>query len=247
MPSIKSYKKQVVKEVDEFLSNGFDKVNTIHKDLEDAFKHKQPSELTSMFEQELASVGYDKSNSLVDKIYNRTRDLLREGIDLIMLLERYISLHIPAMEDGNNFGVSVQMVVSKSLKEIKEAWMKKLETLPTYFSARADAVDKLGLGKTVHTQTQSSSELSSAGGKDGDEKKNSASSSKEEKTTSSKPDELRIKHLIAIDVQWYIDLRLTLASLMNGYITIIDNMDKNKGKLTAPKGSGGSGINMGMY
>ena len=70
------------------------------------------------------------------------------------------------MEDGNNFGVTVQMTVAKFLKDTREELAKKLESVASYYSSRADAVDKLGLPKksTSQTKTESSTESKGATG-----------------------------------------------------------------------------------
>ena len=101
------------------------------------------------------------------------------------------------MEDGNNFGVSVQMIVAKYLKDEREAMAKTLATFPDYFDKRAGAVDKLSPSSTTTSSTSSST---STGGKDGDEKKESASASTEQKK-SLKEDADRANHVCAIDVQ----------------------------------------------
>ena len=165
-----------------------------------------------------------------------------------MTLERFIVMHIPAIEDGNNFGVSVQMVVLKLLKETKEEWTKKLDSLPSYYSTRADAIDKLNLVKVTQTETLSESNTNSSGGKDGDEMKKSAVTSKEEKKTGGvKPDLSRIKHVVALDLKWYFELQSCMITLQNGYIAIHGNIEKNKMKLTSPKGSNGGRSSMSMY
>jgi len=185
---------------------------------------------------------------VLEKALPVVRDYLAKSIDETQLLERYISLHVPAMEDGNNFGVSVQMVVAKHLKSIREGAVKRMESLPKYYSERSDALDKVGIKKTTESVTKSSSSSSSTGGKDGDEKKQSTTEVSESKESgSSKPDPTRIKHVVALDVFWYNEMRSTLTALVASYLTIFDNMEKNKDKLTAPKGSGGSGLSMAMY
>eukprot|EP00957_Ditylum_brightwellii_P077773 5910102-Ditylum_brightwellii.AAC.1 len=79
------------------------------------------------------------------------------------------------MEDGNNFGVTVQMTISKFLKETRDEWSKLLEEFPKYYSTRADAVDKLGLSKTSSSETKTESKSKSTGGEKGDEEKTSNS------------------------------------------------------------------------
>lgn len=250
MTASKAYKKKVDAEFEDFVTNGFDVVESIEKSLSDLFSFKagELSKAEASFEASMAKSGYDTSNDTVEKGLVVTRDYLAAGINKIMTLERFIIMHIPAIEDGNNFGVSVQMVVLKILKETREDWTKKLETLPSYYSTRADAVDKLNLVKVTQTETLSESNTNSAGGKDGDESKKTSTTSKEEKKTGgASPDVARIKHLVAIDLKWYFELQASLIALQNGYIAIHENIEKNKNKLTTPKGSNGGRSSMSMY
>ena len=120
---------------------------------------------------------------------------------------------------------------------------KKLESIPSYYSSRADAVDKLGLPKTSSSQTKTESKTDSTGGKDGDESKTSTTVTKEEKESNgSKTDVHRSKAVLAIDVQCYASLFATINLLLTDYVTVLDNVEKNEEKLKAPKGSGGSGF-----
>ena len=185
----------------------------------------------------------DAANTLLSSTIPATRDLLSLAISNIQTFERFIALHIPKMEDGNNFGVTVQMTVAKFLKETREELTKKLESIPSYYSSRADAVDKLGLPKTSSSQTKTESKTDSTGGKDGDESKTSTTVTKEEKESNgSKTDVHRSKAVLAIDVQCYASLFATINLLLTDYVTVLDNVEKNEEKLKAPKGSGGSGF-----
>merc|ERR1712071_511208 len=98
------------------------------------------------------------------------------------------------------------------------------------------------------SKTTTKTDSSSSGGKDGDESKNNTTVTEDEKAIeASKPSVHRIKHLVAIDVQWYSTLRKTLISVVDGMTMILDNMEKNAEKLKSPKGTQGGGISMGMY
>merc|ERR1712232_398407 len=155
---------------------------------------------------------------------------------------------VPQMEDGNNFGVSVQMVVSKHLKSIRDGSVERMKSLSKCYSERADAMDKIGAKTATVSVTKTSTTSSTTGGKDGDENKTSNTEVTENKESGSlQPDDARVKHVISIDVFWYYELRATLNALIASYLTIFDNMDKNAEKLTCPKGSGGNGISMAMY
>ena len=153
------------------------------------------------------------------------------------------------MEDGNNFGVTVQLTVAKHLSETRETLTKNLESLPEYYSSRADAVDKIGLSKTTASTSKTTTSVNSKGGKDGDESKSSETSVEEEKTVAAADEEVmnaRIMFVVALDVKFYAKLRSGMIQCMTEYLTILDNVEKNKEKLSAPKGSGG-GNSMGMY
>ena len=132
---------------------------------------------------------------------------------------------------------------------MNRCFQKKLEALPTYLSSRAEAVEKLGLPKSVTSETKTMSKTEATGGKEGDEKKSSVVLVTEEKNT----DETkkgstnhRMKHLISLDVQLYSNLRTGFMECMNAHLTIIDQMEKNKEKLLTPKGTEGRN-SMTMY
>lgn len=194
----------------------------------------------------------EKANGVVDAAYKVTRDALCMGSENTRVLERFVGLHIPQVEDGNNFGVGVQMMFAKLLTEERTKMEKSLSETSKYYSSRADAIDKFNhLPTTSVTETKSSSNSNATGGKDGDEKKESSSSSTEEKTSTSdggKVNVHRVKALAALDAQMYSDLVSALRAMLDGYVVILDNLEKNWEKLENPRGkgyeagSGGSGM-----
>lgn len=246
--SIKKITKETSSIVETILSEGPDTLAEMEAVLQKNFSNVKLTEV----EAEYAAIQKEKPNasnaSLIDglKCY---MDVLSVTIDQIQTLERYISLHIPKMEDGNNFGVTVQLTVAKHLSETREALSKNLESLPEYYSSRADAVDKIGLSKVTSSNSKTTTSVNSKGGKDGDESKSSETSVKEEKTVGDADVETmnaRIMFVVAQDVKFYAKLRSGMIQCMTEYLTILDNVEKNKGKLSAPRGSNG-GNSMGMY
>lgn len=191
----------------------------------------------------VAMIGGDdvhKSNDVVDAAYKVTRDALAMGMVHTRTLERFVGLHIPQVEDGNNFGVSVQLMFTKLLKDEREKMEKALDVSSKYYSSRADAIDKFNhLPKTSITETKSTSKSSATGGKEGDENKEASSTSTEEKTSTSDGGKInahRVKALAALDAQMYMDLVCALQSMMDGYVVILDNLEKNWDKLECPRG-----------
>lgn len=195
----------------------------------------------------------EKENEEVDAAYKVVRDALCMGSENIRVLERFVGLHIPQMEDGNNFGVGVQMTFAKLLKEEREKMDKSLSETSKYYCSRADTIDKFShLPKTSTTETKTTSKSNATGGKDGDEKKDSSSSSTEDKICTNNKGKVnihRVKALAALDAQMYVDLVNALHSMLDGYVIILDNLQKNWDKLESPRGkeyggygSGGSSM-----
>jgi len=174
-------------------------------------------------------------------------------ISHIQTLEQFISVHVPKIEDGNNFGVTVQLTVSKYLTESRDKMEEMMPLFPNYLKERAEAVEKLScIPKSTLTETKTKSSSESTGGKDGDENKTSSSVTKEEKTVGTieaakEKDYYKLKHIVAIDVQCFSKMRLSLNKCIKWYLTVLDNMEKNKSKLTSPKGSGAGQSHMSMY
>jgi len=207
------------------------------------------SEAESAFVTALAGGDVEQPNKVIESAYKITRDALFAGAHNCRVLERFIGLHIPQMEDGNNFGVTVQMMMSKFLKEEREKMEKSLSDTSTYWSSRADAVDKFGhLPKSSKTETKSSSKSNATGGKDGDENKESTSMSTEEKVTTGDEGKVnmhRVKALAALDAQTYVNLSSALQSMIDGYVCILDNLLKNWEKLENPRGKNYGGYGSG--
>ena len=151
-------------------------------------------------------------------------------------------------EDGNNFGVTVQMMMSKLLKEKREQLSTSLSDTSKYYSSRADAIDKFNhLSKTSKVQTTSESTGKSTGGKDGDSNTTSSNTSVETKTSTSsdKIDAHRVKALAALDAQMYCELKFALEGMVDDYLIILDNFEKNMDKLEHPRGKSYGGYGSG--
>lgn len=249
MKCIKDLKKTTVSAADDFLTNVPKTLSEISSTTEAIFPFCKLSKAEEAFEAELTASGLDAANTTVAKIVPVVRDILYTIITDIQICERYITLHVPPMEDGNNFGVSVQMMIAKVLKDTREEFEKKMDAISKYYAGRADAVEKLNLPKVTTSESKTKSESDSTGGKDGDEKKSSTSVVTTEETKQSglkRENYFRLKHLVSLDIQFYGEMKTLCANVEDAYVLILDNMEKNKEKLSAPKGTGGSNA-MGMY
>lgn len=152
---------------------------------------------------------------------------------------------LPAVEDGNNFGVAVVRDVIDMAEASIAANKKEIDTFPTYFKERAAAV------KAVSTRSTSSSSESTSKGADDSSKngeqekttKDSTSSSSETKTETPTPLEDELAHIVALDVNWYLKFVAQLMAVHGHCATVCDYMEKNESKISNPKGSG-AGLSM---
>ena len=179
------------------------------------------------------------SNDKVSKCVSLALDALSSISQDSQALENFLRLHIPKMEDGNNFGVTVQLSLLKELADVQEAVAKHIDSLAGYAGARADALEKLKLPSSSKSVTKSSS-ITTTDGK----KEDKVSETTEEKSSDSENSgpayESRVASLVAVDTLYYSKAQRALQSVMTLYIASLDFMDKNMEKLEKPKGSGGS-------
>jgi hypothetical protein len=197
-------------------------------------------------------------NASLASLHAKVRTVLETATESINKIMLFISLRMPKMEDGNNFGVTVQLHVLKELKDTLEKLESKLDDLPNYFSKRADAVDKLGMPSTSTTDTKTNSSSDSnttktGGEKEGEEaeQKKSDSATQETKTTSTTQSAAQLwrqQHVVSIDVAHYASLKRSLTFAIHSFLVLLDNVEKNKAKLEKPRGSdGGKGAFSSMY
>ncbi|KAL3757838.1 hypothetical protein ACHAWU_006146 [Discostella pseudostelligera] len=271
MSSFDSYRKQSAADAKAILDNGVPTLEALASALA-SMPYTGPDALgaaeTAFASVDVFTVDVNKPNAVVDSTYTTVRNSLASAAENIRVLERFVGLHVPQMEvsdlglihastqplvanvlDGNNFGVTVQMMFAKLLKDERDKLEKSLTDTSKYYASRADAIDKFThLPKISTTETKSSSQSNATGGKDGDENKTSTSTATEEKIARSDHGEAnlhRVKALAALDAQMYMDLVAALQSMRNGYIVILDNLEKNWTKLEEPRGKGYGGYGSG--
>lgn len=204
-----------------------------------------PPEKLSVASSDFKNSATLANNDKVARAVTTTLDQVSAQIDLLNKIDYFLTLHIPTIEDGGNFGVGVQLDLVKKLGEMKETANKAIEALLGYDSARADALGKLNLPSSTSSVTKSSSSTTTDGKKEEKE-----SESKEEKQTSSSSTgpvyESRIGAVVAVDTLYYSKANGILSQTIISLIGVMDFIDKNKEKLVEPKGKSG-GSNFSMY
>lgn len=247
----KELQKVSVKEVEAIIKN----IETVLKEMTTSYNTNfSVSKLSDVQTSYGSSPENIKENKSLITSLVTTRDVINMCVEHINQIRTFILLHVPKMEDGNNFGVTVQLQILKEINDTKDKWLAYLEKLPTYYSTRADAIDKISslYTKESITKTTTTTESESKGGKDGDENKTSTNNVTESKSVlppsqESASEYHRIQHIYALDVQEYFFLKNAFSSVKNDYIMIIDSIIKNKDKLTEPKGSDGGSNFSSMY
>jgi uncharacterized protein (DUF934 family) len=157
-----------------------------------------------------------------------SQDAVSQAIDDMSTICDYITLHFPKMEDGNNFGVSVQMTALKQLQETTDALTKVLEDLSKYYTARADAMDKLQLASETASETQK---------EENDGSTNKKTTTKELKKSSGLQEFHRVQAVYAVDTHFYFLSKKALRSVRSAYVANIDFLMKNKEKIELPRGT----------
>mmetsp|Transcript_270 Transcript_270/g.601 ORF Transcript_270/g.601 Transcript_270/m.601 type:complete len:211 (-) Transcript_270:54-686(-) len=208
-----------------------------------------PSETEATFALSLSDTkNTSKISAWHDDASSSVRGHLIELIENVQTLEGWIALALPPMEDGNNFGVSVQLTAAKQLKELRESLTKDVNSAVNYYKTRAEVTEKL-TPRLSHTTTSTESNVNASGGKDGDEKKKSDSVTIEQKTCA--PEEigqhLRIKAVLSVDMQYYVEWKASLQGASNAYAAAIDQIEKNLEKITKPRGGNPGGASMSMF
>merc|ERR1712137_594134 len=168
-----------------------------------------------------------------------SREAVAQAIGDFAVLEQYITLHVPQMEDGNNFGVTVQLAALKQLKETAESLEKDLDLVPKYCKERADVMDKF-----LGSSSESSKEETTEGGENAGTKK---TTTKEQSSRVNGAESHRKEAVLAIDIQFFTLAKKALMKVIGAYIANLDFILKNKDKIEKPKGNdGGSGFSS-MY
>lgn len=208
--------------------------------LDATYKQIFPVEKPSDAAKSFRDGDYLMQNPVVEGVVSASLDAVAQALGDIKTLQTFITLHVPQMEDGNNFGVTIQMAALEHFQKTAEALQKQMDELPKYYSSRADAMDKLNLPTETESETKKE-----------DQENNDAvktTTSKEVKKSGAKTmSPHRVQAVYAVDVQFYMAAKRAFRSVHSAYITNVDFVLKNKDKIEMPKGRSGSTGYSGMY
>jgi len=99
------------------------------------------------------------SNQAVFEVVEALKKEILELIEMINTVKVWIQLNIPRIEDGNNFGVSIQEDTVNELGRAEDSGFSVLESMTKYYVTRAKLVTKVLKHPNIQDYRQSVLEL----------------------------------------------------------------------------------------
>mmetsp|Transcript_38122 Transcript_38122/g.122387 ORF Transcript_38122/g.122387 Transcript_38122/m.122387 type:complete len:245 (-) Transcript_38122:122-856(-) len=200
-------------------------------------------------EGKFAKATTTKVNETVASLVSYARSEAATCILNLSKFERFVGLSVPRVEDGNNFGVAIQLEVRKMIAERRQKLKELFDKLADYHKDRAALWKDVAPRKAteaVEHETKTTDDVESSKVDDNTHAvKTTAKTSTETKTTTNDdplPDALAA--VVALDVSWYFHLYYVIETVRDSYINVGDVVNKNKTRLTQPKGDGQSVMSM---
>lgn len=241
---VQKFVKEAKTEADKVLKAGPEKVKAYQTLSKELFP---PTVTVSAVASQYADPALITKNPSLEASISKVLDALNDMTANLVLLEEYVTLNIPQMEDGNNFGVTVQMSAQQHLTQIQDDLVKDMEDLLKYKSNRAEALEKCKLPSKAVTVSTTVTESESKGKttKDGDQESQDNKTNKESKTTETGQTEspdvvLRAEAVQAVDVMYYGRAKTALRYGLIGFMNVLNFFDLNQEKINKPKGTRGS-------
>ena len=188
-------------------------------------------------------------NARMTGLVMTTMDMLVQDIDTLSTISRWITLSIPKIEDGNNFGVDIQMQLAKHVDDQVKVLVAKRDSLSDYYKDRAAALEKVlpSVTKKTDSSKKTSSNTGSAVKEDAQGETVSTSSGEDESTSTPSVLADSAEYVIQIELKWYYKLKDAAVTSMDILMVVLDAVEKNKEKIDNPRGSSGGGGGFSMY
>ncbi|XP_014775083.1 proteasome activator complex subunit 3 isoform X1 [Octopus bimaculoides] len=99
------------------------------------------------------------TNKEISHLIQTLKPIIRQLVDHTNMLKMWISFLIPKIEDGNNFGVSIQEDTLAEARQVETESASYLEMISRYFVTRAKLVSKVAKYPHIDDYRQSVREL----------------------------------------------------------------------------------------
>jgi hypothetical protein len=183
---------------------------------------------------------YTATNAVVMELTAYVRSELLELLDSLRTMELWVHLSVPAISDGNNFGVEIQEHICKRITELRTSSKAMLDGLAVYNKDRADAWTKAVFRQTTKTSGSQDSKKSTGGEKD----VNESSTTEKVDTSMHVVSNDAVEYLVAYDVTAYFTLRQNCQDIFKTYAICLDMITKNLSKIEDPRGDGENQMSM---
>jgi len=139
----------------------FSKLNTfvVPTPTEDSSKKRKLDNTADINNNSLVTSVDVPSNQAIFEIVEVLKREILELIEMINTVKVWIQLNIPRIEDGNNFGVSIQEDTVNELGRAEDSGFSVLESMTKYYVTRAKLVSKALKYPNIHDYRQSVLEL----------------------------------------------------------------------------------------
>jgi len=131
----------------------------IHINIEDEAKNKKRKLNDTESSSSFSDASPVPSNKVILDLLALLKKEVLELIETINTVKIWIQLNIPKIEDGNNFGVSIQEETVSELGRAEDSGFSVLESMTKYFITRAKLVSKILKYPKVEDYRQSVIEL----------------------------------------------------------------------------------------
>lgn len=162
----------IIKEADKILNellsrsiieiDKFSKSEIFHETTLKKHKHHDNSNENNLNKKRKCDLGEDTHNDVllqhpknIDSVFSSLKAFSRELLDNCSKLQLWIKLMIPKIEDGNNFGVSIQEDIFEEIGRVISDVSANMEQIPRYLVSRAKLVSKCLKYPTIHDYFQS--------------------------------------------------------------------------------------------
>jgi len=241
---------QMDAEAERVMQVGAEKLGSIQGALTSEFTFGTLAEANAQFGSEVEAKTKDPAlaetgvNAVVTRLTGLVRDELATLHDSLFTLETWLSLQVPAIADGNNFGVEIQEHTVKSLMERRTKAKELLDSLHKWSSERGDLWGKAVFPVVAKKSESKGSKKSTGGEKD----TNESSESSDIATSYNMVVSDAVVAIAALDTQQYFHLKSVLQFVWKTYAVVLDQIEKNSDKLKDPRGElGGNDGGMSMF
>ncbi|KAG7459627.1 hypothetical protein MATL_G00212740 [Megalops atlanticus] len=121
--------------------DGLEPENAKKRKMEDGARDSCPADSAKVL---IMPGGMMKSNNHLVDLIDRVKPEIRTLIEKSNTVKMWVQLLIPRIEDGNNFGVSIQEETVAELRTVEGEAASYLDQISRYYITRAKLVSKIG-------------------------------------------------------------------------------------------------------